>query len=1164
MKQDKSHILTFVSIIFMSVGVLSLLSAFGIFTRPGHLEPTVRHIEKAVAVQLKELDRNAWEALRHHSDVMLEELDLPEDMVIYRYVNDTLQAWVNRFSVVNDGISARNIVQRLTSPKVNLQSPLATLDSTVRFVNMGPKWYLAYMLEEGNCKVAAGYEVINPHNWKTHNGVNPDLKIAESVSIQPLTTSGGEAVSLNGQPLFKLVNTSMTSRFIANPLLIWLAVIFVIVSALFFVTRQRTLKSYAFVTLGLVVLLFLMRLWGTLMQEDVHIFSPSLFADGPVFRSLGDVLLMNISIVVTVAGLYLVRRELYAKIQDGRPRLALNLFLSLVLVLLVAYTHISLCSIIRNSNISLELYKLNTLSRYTFAVYISYISLLLTVPVLLLIILRKDFLPNAWRIAFSLLSGAYLVLVPAVFGGHKEADKLSVWASLLAVERDITLEIHLRRVENQIADDALIASLLQLQGTELTVRNRVLDTYFGWLPQSYGVSVTVLRDADNSDKATSWFNARIKDGEPISDGSRFLYTIRNNGSVSYTGVFLYFSPDSGLSRMMLCVDPLTDRNAKGYYSLLEATFPGQVYVPETYSYAKYRGRDLQLFRGNFAYATVMPEALYERVFVNGEGRIIEDGYAHFPTRVDDDELIVISRPVIGAIEHSVALLAIALLSFLILSALRLGHSGIRFEKHYYRTRITTVMMLSLIMTLVVMAVVSVFFVFRRNNANLHTMMSSQVGSLQGLLENRLGGVTSLYDIPRKDLMGIIQRLGDNTRTDIILYSLDGKAYASTSPGLLDNMMLDSRIEDDAYREILGHHKRYFLNHERINGIPYYNLYAPVRGSAGEIVAIMGTPYVNRNYDFEVDAVLHSMSILVVFFILLIVAHLSSRAVVNRMFLPLLEMGRKMSSAKLDSLEYIEYDRDDEIQTLVQSYNRMVTKIKESTLQLAQAERSKAWSEMARQVAHEIKNPLTPMKLQVQRLIRLKQKDDPRWTGVFDEVSGMLLHHIDILSEAANDFSAFARLYSEPYTEFDLDRMLREETVMFDVRDNIRFEYYGLSDAWIQGPRPQLVRVFVNMLNNAVQAIGDSPDGMVLVSLRNSSTSGFYDIVFEDNGPGVSEENRARLFTPNFTTKSSGTGLGLAISRNVLERCNATINYSRSFALGGACFTITYPKQIRES
>ena len=560
MKQDKSHILTFVSIIFMLVGVLSLLSAFCIFNRPGHLEPKVRHIEKAVAVQL-------------------EELDLPEDMVIYRYVNDTLQAWVNLFSVVNDGISARNIVQRLTSPKVNLQSPLATLDSTVRFVNMGPKWYLAYMLEEGNCKVAAGYEVINPHNWKTHNGVNPDLKIAESVSIQPLTTSGGEAVSLNGQPLFKLVNTSMTSRFIANPLLIWLAVIFVIVSALFFVTRQRTLKSYAFVTLGLVVLLFLMRLWGTLMQEDVHIFSPSLFADGPVFRSLGDVLLMNISIVVTVAGLYLVRRELYAKIQDGRPRLALNLFLSLVLVLLVAYTHISLCSIIRNSNISLELYKLNTLSRYTFAVYISYISLLLTVPVLLLIILRKDFLPNAWRIAFSLLSGAYLVLVPAVFGGHKEADKLSVWASLLAVERDITLEIHLRRVENQIADDALIASLLQLQGTELTVRNRVLDTYFGWLPQSYGVSVTVLRDADNSDKATSWFNARIKDGEPISDGSRFLYTIRNNGSVSYTGVFLYFSPDSGLSRMMLCVDPLTDRNAKGYYSLLEATFPGQVYVP---------------------------------------------------------------------------------------------------------------------------------------------------------------------------------------------------------------------------------------------------------------------------------------------------------------------------------------------------------------------------------------------------------------------------------------------------------------------------------------------------------------------------------------------------------------------------------------------------------
>ena len=112
---------------------------------------------------------------------------------------------------------------------------------------------------------------------------------------------------------------------------------------------------------------------------------------------------------------------------------------------------------------------------------------------------------------------------------------------------------------------------------------------------------------------------------------------------------------------------------------------------------------------------------------------------------------------------------------------------------------------------------------------------------------------------------------------------------------------------------------------------------------------------------------------------------------------------------------------------------------------------------------------------------------------------------------------------------------------------------------VRGPKPQLTRVFVNLLGNAVQAIGDAPDGRIVVSLRKSVRDGFWDIVVEDNGPGVSEENVEKLFTPNFTTKNGGSGLGLAISRSILERCGATISYSRSFTLGGACFTVKYPK-----
>ena len=245
-------------------------------------------------------------------------------------------------------------------------------------------------------------------------------------------------------------------------------------------------------------------------------------------------------------------------------------------------------------------------------------------------------------------------------------------------------------------------------------------------------------------------------------------------------------------------------------------------------------------------------------------------------------------------------------------------------------------------------------------------------------------------------------------------------------------------------------------------------------------------------------------------------------------------------------------------------------LSESTRQLAQAERDKAWSQMARQVAHEIKNPLTPIKLQIQRLIRLKQNNNPAWEERFDEVSAVVLEHIDILTETANEFSTFAKLYSEEPVLLDLDKTIKDQLLIFDNKDNVKISYLGLEEAYVMAPKPQLIRVFVNLITNAIQAVeisqkeaaerGDEPmKGRVMISLHNSTKDGCYDIVFDDNGPGVKDENLDKLFTPNFTTKSSGTGLGLAICRNIIEKCEGEIRYQRSFVLGGASFIVTIPK-----
>ena len=1158
MKKPVLTIRTAVPYALLLLGILFLVSAFGMFRRPGDAGEAALRLEKRIADRIAVLEERSAAAMDSDSGEWIESGSLPEDMVIYRYLDDTLQSWVHQFTVLNDDISERRVVQRLTNPRVSVVSPLSGVGEEWSYMNLGPKWYLVRMQQEGNCKLISGLELVNTLDWQRRGGVSRFMRLPERFSIEPLSTSGGAEVRLGGRPMLKVVDESLDPGATADATLVWLAFAFMVAALIGFLRLKPTLKSFGAALAALVPLVAMMMAWGRSAKGDVEIFSPSLYAQGAVFSSLGAVLLINLAVTIAVICLYMVREDFYRRFRDGFPRAAADAVLVLLALGIMAYGHATLVGIIRNSNISLELYKFSDLSVYTLLVYLSFISMLLCLPLLGQMLWRRDRIGNAGCILFSIAIAAYLTSVSGVLGFRKEQDKLEVWANRLAIERDMSLEILLRRVESQIAEDAVIPALIQLRSPDQSIRNRILETYLPRLPQIYGVTVYTFRDADASRESVARLNARMLDAESVAEGSRFFHT-PFAGSVRYTGVFLYYNPEVGLTRMLLCIDPLSTESVKGYYSLLQSSLPGKVFIPETYSYARYKGDDLQLFRGDYAYSTKMDRALGSRVYGKGDRHIKMDGYSHFVTVVTDDEAVIISRPVLAFSDYLVAFLFLALMAYVVLSLPRIGPRRTEFfEKRYYRRRITTVLMFFLIMTLFVMAGVSMAFVYRRNNANLHTIMSSQVSALQSLVEYRVRSFSSLEEIGRSELLTILQRTSANTKQDLTVYSPDGKVFLSTTPGLFERMLLGSRINEEACHWIIDKDKRYFIHKETIGARRYYSMYAPLKGKDGAMLGILCSPYADRNYDFEMDAAMHAMTILVVFFILLIVARLTSGAVVGRMFRPLLEMGRKMASANLDSLEYIEYDRDDEISTLVSSYNRMVADLTESTRKLAQAERDKAWSEMARQVAHEIKNPLTPMKLQIQRLVRLKQKGDPQWQERFEEVSRTLLDHIDILTETANEFSTFAKLYTEEPSRIDLDKVLQEEISMYDNKGPVEFVYYGLEGATVSGPKPQLTRVFVNLLNNAVQAVGEG-GGRVAVSLRNSVQDGFYDIVFEDDGPGVSEENVGKLFTPNFTTKSAGSGLGLAISRSILERCSATIRYSRSFTLGGACFTITYPK-----
>lgn len=1100
-----------------------------------------RKVERIVSARMKKLDNL----------VAKEANDIPSDMVIYRYTRDSLFGWVNRFPISNDDIAGRVFVSTLQNPRIQKVPPLSEVTDSLSFRNFGRKWYLVRMLHDQTRKTVYGLEIMDLWNRGVTNGVNPHLRLADRFTIHPLESTEGDVVTIGGIPQFKVVYDSLSGSGAENASLLILALALFVIGAVMFLSAHSSVRNFIIVASGVVLTMLQLYFWGRTVGDVIPIFSPLIYAASDVLYSLGAVLILNTTIFTAVVCLYLVRNSFKL-----HPALSITAVAGIL-----SYCFLMIRSIILNSDICLELYKMEELSAYTGVVYLSFLMLMLCVPLLV-----KMSFPGVnsrlSRVLYSLMVGAFMLLVTSVLGLRREKDNLELWANRLAIERNINLELLLKHCESDIASDPMIAAAIQLEGSSQAIGNYVIENYLSRIAQDYDIAVFATRDRDNDVRAAELFEENVRGGELISENSHFLYASSGGGRIRYTGVFLYYNENVGLSRMLLGIEAKTNHEERGYNSILGFAAPGQVVVPSAYSYAKYYERNLQFSKGNFAYPTSLNEPDFRRLYIDAESGFQLGGYTHFVYGVADEEVVVMSRPSFGLFYYLVDGVFIALLMYLLisLSVSKETRAPIQ-SKNYYRRRISWILMLSLSVTLVSLVLVSVLFVYRRNDANKRMMMSDKINSIHSLIEGELRQTTLEKDgVAIQDVMSVIQNVARVAGTDITLYDRSGRVMVSTVPEIYTRLLLAGRIDKDAYDNIVGQNKRFFIHRELLRSKYYYCMYAPLYNASGVLQAVICAPYTDESYDFEKDAVMHSVTIVVVFLILLLIARVISATVVDKLFKPLSEMGRKMNEADLDNLEHISYDRDDELSSLVSAYNRMVDDLTDSSRKLAQAERDKAWSGMARQVAHEIKNPLTPMKLQLQRLIRLKQKGDPRWQDKFDEVSAIVLDHIDILSDTANEFSEIAKLPSEQMTDIDLDRLIPEEVSMFSGREGVSIDYIGLEKAVIVGPKPQLTRVIVNLLTNAVQAVEEVPDGRIMVSLRNSVERGYYDVVFEDNGPGVSDDNLDKLFVPNFTTKSSGSGLGLAISRSILERCNASISYSRSFALGGACFTIRYPRK----
>ncbi|MBE0558113.1 MAG: HAMP domain-containing protein, partial [Proteobacteria bacterium] len=382
-------------------------------------------------------------------------------------------------------------------------------------------------------------------------------------------------------------------------------------------------------------------------------------------------------------------------------------------------------------------------------------------------------------------------------------------------------------------------------------------------------------------------------------------------------------------------------------------------------------------------------------------------------------------------------------------------------------------------------------------------------------------------------------------------------HSSSRPELYQTEILSPRLTGTAYAAVGLLGRTYYQNVEQIGRVAYAVGYAPFR--IGErLLGILSVPTLYRQAELEEELAQRNAFVLSVYGVILVVVLIIGVLTANALSRPvheLTEASRRVARGDLDVS--IEPKSRDEIGELVQSFNEMVKDLKASRSELARAERESAWKEMAKQVAHEIKNPLTPMKLSMQHLRQAVADRARNLDEIIDRVTKTVMEQIDSLARIASEFSHFARMPEGRFERCDVHQLLTDSVELFRHIEGIeiRTKFCDTSIVLV-ADKDQLRRVFVNILRNSIQAMDRG--GTIAVETERIGSEGV--IRFQDTGPGIPEELRSKVFQPNFSTKTEGMGLGLALSQRIVEDLNGRIELESAVGKG-TTMIITVPLAV---
>ncbi len=401
----------------------------------------------------------------------------------------------------------------------------------------------------------------------------------------------------------------------------------------------------------------------------------------------------------------------------------------------------------------------------------------------------------------------------------------------------------------------------------------------------------------------------------------------------------------------------------------------------------------------------------------------------------------------------------------------------------------------------------------------------------------------------------INEVSDIQNAEINIYTLDGELIKSSKEAFSVEKKSPA-IPKFILRLVMSSINKRYVDVKTINGIKYRSSYSLIKNKKFKPIGILLLPNIPDDGYYEKELNNFLIHLAQVYTFMIIVAFALAYFLSAFITKPINDFAEKLSETSLKQKnEKIPFSaRIKEINMLLVAYNRMIEELERNAIKLAQNERDLAWREMAKQVAHEIKNPLTPMRLTVQSFQRKFNPEDAHIKQKLNDFSDSLIQQIDTMNSVASAFSSFASMPSQQnevlnvveVVELTLD-IFNEDYIVFESQEE---EIVSKMD------RTQLIRVITNLVKNATQAIPENQKyKLVLVTIKRIENQ--VEITIKDNGIGIQRHNIENIFEPKFTTKSSGMGLGLGIIKNIIENYNGTITFETEFGKGTA-FTVILP------